>query len=86
MISKEALDKFKAIWKEEFGKEVSDEKAMHSATSLLTLMNAVYKHINKEEYDKFHEEERVNKAYDILFAETERRNSGKRGGANSPKQ
>ena len=82
MISKEALEKFKAIWKEEFGEEISNEKALDSATSLLTLMNAVYKHINKDEYDKFHEEERTNKAYNILFTETEKRNSGKRGGAN----
>lgn len=76
MISKEALEKFKTIWKEEFGEEVPDEKALDSATSLLTLMNAVYKHINKEEYDKFHGEERINKAYDILFTETEGRKSG----------
>ncbi|MFH1623662.1 MAG: hypothetical protein ABID54_00715 [Pseudomonadota bacterium] len=80
MISKEALDKFKVIWKEEFGEEISNEKALDSATSLLTLMNAVYKHINKDEYDKYQEENRIDKAYDILFTETEKRNSGKRGG------
>ena len=53
MISKEALEKFKAIWKKEFGEEISNEKALDSATSLLTLMNAVYKHINKKEYENF---------------------------------
>ncbi len=74
MISKEALSKFKIIWKKEFGEEISDAKALDSATSLLTLMNAVYKHINKDK--KFNGEERVNKAFDILFSETEK-NRGK---------
>lgn len=72
MIPKKALENFKAIWKEEFGEEISDAKTLDSATSLITLMNAVYKHINKEEYEKFHGEERVNKAFDVLFSETEK--------------
>lgn len=48
MISKKALQKFKAIWKKEFGTEISDEKALESATKLLTLMDAVYRPIKKE--------------------------------------
>jgi hypothetical protein len=48
MLSKKALDEFKAIWKKEFGEEPSDEVVLEQATKLLTLMNAVYKPIKKE--------------------------------------
>ena len=49
MISKESLEEFKAIWKKEFKEEISDEKALESATSLLTLMDAIYKPITKKD-------------------------------------
>ncbi len=48
MISKKALEEFKAIWRKEFHEDISDDKAMEQATSLLTLMNAVYRPIKKE--------------------------------------
>ncbi len=48
MISKESLEEFKAIWKKEFKEEISNEKALESATSLSTLMNIVYRPIKKE--------------------------------------
>ena len=53
MISKEALEEFKTIWKKEFGEEISDEKALDKATRLLNLFKAVYKPITKQEYDNF---------------------------------
>lgn len=48
MISKEALEKFKKIWKEQFNEDISDEKAMEQAIKLLTLFDAVYRPIKKE--------------------------------------
>lgn len=48
MISKEALEEFKKIWKEEFGEEPSDEVATEEAMALLTMFNAVYKPIRKD--------------------------------------
>jgi hypothetical protein len=47
MISKEALEDFKRIWKEEFGEDISDQKALESGIALLTLMNIVYRPIPK---------------------------------------
>ncbi len=54
MISEKALQNFKAIWKEEFNQEISDELAMEEATQLLTLFDAIYRPIRKDwvkEYD-----------------------------------
>jgi len=47
MISKEALEEYKKIHKEELGEDISDEDAMTSTTSLLTLMNAIYRPVKK---------------------------------------
>ena len=58
MISDKALQEYKEIYKEKFGKDIDDVTAMEQATSLLTLMNAVYRPIKKEwieEYNKKHE-------------------------------
>ena len=52
MISKEALEEFKAIWKKEFGKDISDAHALEQATNLLTLMKVVYSPIKKEWLEK----------------------------------
>jgi len=57
MLSKKALDEFKIIWREQFGEEISDEKAMESATKLLTLMDAVYRPIKKEWLKELNEKE-----------------------------
>ncbi|MGR3174552.1 MAG: hypothetical protein ACUZ8N_08150 [Candidatus Scalindua sp.] len=37
-ISKEALKEYKAIYKKEFGKDISDDKALEQATNLLNLV------------------------------------------------
>ena len=58
MISKEELQRFKEIWKNEFGEIISDEKALESATKLLTLMRIIYKPMTQEEYDKVQISER----------------------------
>lgn len=48
MLSQKALEEFKAIWKEQFDEEISNEKATEEAINLLTLMNAVYRPIKKD--------------------------------------
>lgn len=55
MVSDKALQEYKAIYKEEFGEDISDEEALSQAVNLLTFMNSVYRPIKKEwlvEFDK----------------------------------
>lgn len=49
MISGEALEKFKAIYKKRFGKDISDEYALESATKLLNLVKLIYKPMTERE-------------------------------------
>ena len=48
MISKEHLEKFKTIYKNQFREEISDREALEQATKLLNLMNVIYRPIPKE--------------------------------------
>ncbi len=57
MLSKEAIEEFKKIFREEKGVELSDEEAMEEATALLTLFNVVYRPIKKEWADEFDREQ-----------------------------
>jgi len=41
-ISQEELQSFKRMYKEEFGKELSDQEAYEKALKLITLIKAVY--------------------------------------------
>ena len=50
MISKEHLEKFKEIYKKEFGKEISDEDALEQGTKLLRLVELIYKPMTVKEY------------------------------------
>jgi len=52
MISKESLEKFKGIYRKQFGKDISDEDALESATKLLNLMRIVYKPMTKTEFEE----------------------------------
>lgn len=45
--TKKQLDKFKRIYKKEFGKDISDTEALDSATKLITLMKLICKPIPK---------------------------------------
>lgn len=45
MISSEALEAFKSIWREEHGEELPDEIAINEAIDLLTMMDVVYRPI-----------------------------------------
>ena len=55
MISKEALEKFKTIYREKFGKEISDKDALESATKLLTLVDLIYKPMTKKDFEMLEE-------------------------------
>ena len=48
MISDKALQEYKEIYRKKFGTDIDDATAMEQATSLLTLVNAVYRPIKKE--------------------------------------
>ena len=57
MISKKSLNKFKAIYKKEFGKDLSDEETSRKANYLLNIYRAVYgdgfsKDVDKSKDDK----------------------------------
>ena len=56
MISKEALDEFKVIWKKEFGQDVPDDVVLDEAINPLTEFNAVYRPIKKEWLDECEKE------------------------------
>lgn len=52
MISQEALEEFKKIYKKEFGEDISDKDALNEATNLLNLYKTVYLPLTKTGYDK----------------------------------
>lgn len=54
-ISPEALEEFKAIYKSEFGMDLTDAEALDKAIPLLNLMKAVYKPITVEDVRRFEE-------------------------------
>ena len=52
MLTDKALQEFKKIWKEEFGEDISDEKAAEEGINLLTMFDAIYRPIKKEWVDE----------------------------------
>lgn len=48
MLSKKALEEFKAIWRKQFKEDISDEKATEEAINLLTLFDVIYRPLKKE--------------------------------------
>jgi len=57
MISKQALEEFKEIWrKENPGQDIDDATAMDQAVALLTLMETVYRSVKKEWLEKYKSE------------------------------
>ena len=59
MISKEALEKYKKIYKKKFGQDISDKEALEQATSLLTLTNAIYRPVKKSWLKEFKNKEKL---------------------------
>lgn len=60
MISAQALQDFKAIWKNQFGEDISDEKATEEALNLLNLFNVIYRPIKKESSNEYEIKHRRN--------------------------
>ena len=57
MISKQALEEFKEIWRQENpGQDIDDATAMDQAVALLTLMDTVYRPVKKEWLEKYKSE------------------------------
>jgi hypothetical protein len=57
MISKQALEEFKEIWRQENpGQDIDDKTAMDEAVALITLMDTIYKPVKKEWLEKYKEE------------------------------
>lgn len=56
MLSNEALQAFKKIYKEEYGKEITDEEAEDLGFNLLTLFSHIYKPVKQEWADKLDKE------------------------------
>jgi len=48
MLSQQALQEFKQIWKEEYQEEISDESAIEKGSNLLVLFDNVYRPIKKD--------------------------------------
>lgn len=64
MISDQALQEFKQIWKEEIGEELADEMAIDEAINLLTAMNAIYRPIKKEWAKELLTDQEINEKHD----------------------
>lgn len=52
MLSKTALNEFKSVYKEEYGKDISDQKAVELGVHLLTLFNHIYRPLSKSEGER----------------------------------
>jgi hypothetical protein len=48
MLSEGAMQEFKTLWLEEFGEEISNERAMEIAPKLLDLFNHIYRPVKKK--------------------------------------
>jgi hypothetical protein len=52
MVTKEQLDKFKAIYRKVYGHDISDAEALGQATQLLNLMAIVYRRRPEDQKEK----------------------------------
>ncbi|MFA5172927.1 MAG: hypothetical protein WC435_00785 [Candidatus Paceibacterota bacterium] len=58
MISKKELEKYKAIYRKHYSKEISDQEALEQGIKLIRLIELVYKPITKDEYKKLQKRRR----------------------------
>lgn len=57
MLSRKAIEEYKAIYKKEFGKEITDSEAEEQGMKLLRLFKIIYRPIPKS-WAKKHEEDK----------------------------
>ncbi len=55
MLSDKAITDYQAIYKKEFGKEISKEEAQIQAEKFLHLFSKIYKPLSKKEINKYFE-------------------------------
>ena len=60
MLSEAALRDFKKIWMEEFGEEISNERATELGINLLTLFDHIYRPVKKSWLEEFPEKKITN--------------------------
>ncbi len=51
MITDKRLQEYKKIYKEHYGKEISDAEALEQGTKLMRLMEVIYKPMTKREFN-----------------------------------
>jgi hypothetical protein len=56
MLSEEALQEFKKIYLEEYGEEISDERATELGINLLTMFDNIYRPVKREWVKELYEE------------------------------
>lgn len=59
MLPKEAIDEFKAIYKKEFGEEISDSEAYEKGLRLIQLIKAVYSPMPEIQEDDSKKSEKI---------------------------
>lgn len=62
MLTKEAIEEFKKLYKEQYGEELNDFVATEAANRLLRLVDVVYRPIPKDWEEKYKQIEREQEA------------------------
>jgi hypothetical protein len=60
MISDQALQEFKMIWKDETGQDMTDKEALDAAVALLHLFDVIYRPIPKAWNDEYENQHQTN--------------------------
>lgn len=60
MISQKSLDEFKRLYREHFGKDLTNAEAYEKGSRLIRLLEIVYKPMTKEEFDRMKEISELN--------------------------
>jgi len=59
MLSEVSLQEFKKIYLEEFGENISDERALELGSSILSLFDKIYRPVKKEWSDTVYDKEKI---------------------------
>ena len=60
MISEQALQEFKMIWKDETGQDMTDKEALDAAVALLHLFDVIYRPITRAQAEKYGNDNETN--------------------------
>jgi hypothetical protein len=59
MLSPQALQEFREIWRKEFGTDIPDDVAVVEALNLLTMFNAIYRPITQGWLDEYETKNKI---------------------------